>query len=163
MSSFDFPIEMGHVMIFARSVGDPNPIYSDPAYAAATDIGHVIAPPTFVQASSQFDPEFTLRPQIGKPWLGSGKEPTGVPVAAEGTGGGDDLHAEQHFEYYRHFGPGEVLTATSRIGETWQRLGRRGGPLEFTEYFVDYRDSNGALVVSAKSVGVRTSKKVEVG
>ncbi|MGB8195476.1 MAG: MaoC family dehydratase N-terminal domain-containing protein [Acidimicrobiales bacterium] len=163
MSSFDFPVEAGHIMMFARSIGDPNPVYWDPVYAATTEVGHVIAPPTFVQASAQYDPDFMFRPEIGKPWLGSGKAPTGITLTAVDDEAGDELHAEQHYEYHRIFGPGEVLTVTTRDGESWQRLGRRGGTLVFTEYFTDYRDESGALVVSVKTVGVRTSKKVKVG
>ena len=67
-----FPIEAGHVMMFARSIGDPNPIYSDEAYAAASEVGAIIVPPTFVQASAQFDDDYPLRPKIGAPWFGSG-------------------------------------------------------------------------------------------
>ena len=79
-----FPIEAGHVMMFARSIGDPNPIYSDEAYAAASEVGAIIAPPTFVQASAQFDDDYPLRPKIGAPWFGSGREPTGVERVAGG-------------------------------------------------------------------------------
>ena len=69
-----FPIEASHILMFARSVGDPNPIY-DPSQTDAADI---VAPPTFAQASAQFDPDYFLRPKIGEPWFGSAKEPTGV-------------------------------------------------------------------------------------
>src|SRR5262245_20783971 len=88
-----FPIEAGHVLMFARSIGDPNPIYSDAEHAAATEVGGIIAPPTFVQASAQFDPDYGLRPRIGRPWFGSGKTPSGLQrppgeePAAEGGGG----------------------------------------------------------------------------
>ena len=83
-----FPIELGHIMMFARSIGDPNPIYSDEEYAASSDVGHVIAPPTFVQAGAQFDPDWPLRPRIGEPWFGSGRNPTGTPRPEDGGGGG---------------------------------------------------------------------------
>src|SRR5262245_22171809 len=88
-----FPIESGHVLMFARAVGDPNPVYSDAEHAAATEVGGIIAPPTFVQASAQFDPDYGLRPKIGRPWFGSGRTPSGLqrprgeePAAAEGGG-----------------------------------------------------------------------------
>ena len=42
-----FPVEASHIMMFARSVGDDNQIYYDEAYAGNTELGHVIAPPTF--------------------------------------------------------------------------------------------------------------------
>ena len=59
-----FPIEAGHIMLFARSIGDANPIYYDAEHAKETEAGAVIAPPTFVQASAQFDPDYFLRPKI---------------------------------------------------------------------------------------------------
>jgi N-terminal half of MaoC dehydratase len=161
MRSYEFPVEAGHIMMFARGVGDPNPIYADAAYAATTEVGHVLAPPTFVQSSAQFDPDYFLRPRIGEPWFGSGKEPTGVQRAPGSGGGGTGLHAEQHFEYHRPLGPGEVLTATTRDGETWIKEGRRGGTMTFSEHIIEYRNAAGELVVTARGVGVRTSKTVE--
>ena len=106
-----FPVEASHILMFARSVGDDNPIYSDADYAAETEPGSIIAPPTFMQASAQFDPDYFLRPKPGQPWIGSGREATGrestVPGAKSNasdkpSGGGGILHAEQHFEYHRH-------------------------------------------------------------
>ena len=61
------PIEAGHVMLFARSIGDPNPIYYDEDYAGASEVGTIIAPPTFAQANAQFDDNYPLRPKIGVP------------------------------------------------------------------------------------------------
>jgi hypothetical protein len=154
-----FPVEAGHIMMFARAVGDDNPIYYDEAYAKSTDVGSIIAPPTFVQASAQFDPDYRLRPKIGEPWFGSGKEPSGVQQSSED--GGTGLHAEQHYEYHRHPKPGDVLTATSQPGQTWERQGRRSGKLIFTETITEYRDQHGELVVTARGVGVRTERPVE--
>ena len=42
-----FLVEASHIMMFARSVGDANPIYHDEEYAKKTDVGGIIAPPTF--------------------------------------------------------------------------------------------------------------------
>ena len=154
-------------MMFARSVGDPNPIYHDEKYAASTEVGHVIAPPTFVQSSAQFDPDYFLRPKPDQPWFGSGKEPTGARPreggGGGGGGGGTGLHAEQHYEYHRHPQPGDVLTAETKAGESWEKEGRRGGKLLFSESITEYRDQNGELVVTARSVGVRTERTVEQG
>jgi hypothetical protein len=157
-----FPVELGHIMTFARAIGDPNPIYYDEAYAAGTEVGSVIAPPTFVQAAVQFDPEWRLRPRPGEPWLGSGKNPTSIPPAAQSEGSsGRGLHAEQHFTYHRHLRPGDVLSATVLPGETWEKEGRRSGKLVFTSSVTEYRDQHGELVITARSVGVRTEKVVE--
>ena len=115
-----FPIEASHVMMFARSVGDANEIYYDEDYASGTEVGAIPAPPTFVQASAQYDPDYHLRPKIGEPWFGSGKEPTGIKREA-GGGGGGGLHAEQHYEYHRTPKVGDVLTATVLPGKTWEK------------------------------------------
>ncbi len=162
-----FPVEAGHILMFARSIGDPNPIYADEEYAAGTEVGGIVAPPTFAQASAQFDPDYILRPKIGQPWFGSGREATGLrrePSSGAGGSGGagamaSGLHAEQHFEYHRHIGPGDVLSATTRPGAQWEKEGR-SGKLVFSENVTEYRDQNGELVITATGVGVRTERPV---
>jgi len=154
-----FPVEASHVMMFARSIGDPNDIYYDEDYAKSTDQGGVIAPPTFVQASAQFDPDYFLRPKIGQEWFGSAKEPTGITKKRESSGGGGGgLHAEQHYVYHRQLKVGDVLTAEVKPGKSWEKEGRRGGKLLFSETVTEYRDQNGELVITATGVGVRTEK-----
>ena len=155
-----FPVEASHIMMFARSVGDPNPIYYDAEHAQGTEPGGIIAPPTFAQASAQFDPDYGLRPKIGEPWFGSGREATGTPRGGGGGGGGTGLHAEQHFEYHRQLRPGDVLSAKTRPGKSWEREGRRAGKLQFSETITEYFDQNGELVITARSVGVRTERVV---
>ncbi len=157
-----FPVESAHIAMFARSINDPNPVYYDAEYAATTEVGGIPAPPTFVQASAQFDPEYPLRPKVDQPWFGSGREPTGiVREPGSGAGGGGGLHAEQHYQYHRPLLAGEVLTATTRDGERWEKQGRRGGSLQFSETITEYRNASGELVVTARSVGVRTGQVVE--
>ncbi len=159
-----FPIEAGHIMMFARSVGDANKIYYDQDYANGSEPGAIIAPPTFVQASAQFDPDYFLRPKIGQEWFGSAKGPTGITQReGSGGGGGGGLHAEQHYEYHRQLKAGDVLTATSKPGKTWEKEGRRGGKLTFSESVTEYRDESGELVVTATSVGVRTERPATSG
>jgi acyl dehydratase len=158
-----FPVEAGHIMMFARSIGDPNPVYADAEYAATTEVGGVIAPPTFVQASAQYDDAYPLRPKVGQPWFGSGKHPTGVTRERGSSGGGrggTGLHAEQHYTYHRPVRAGDVLSAQMRAGETWEKEGKRAGKLIFSETITEYRDERGELVVTARSVGVRTEKVV---
>jgi hypothetical protein len=175
-----FPVEAGHVLMFARSIGDPNPVYADAERAAASEVGGLIAPPTFVQASAQFDPDYGLRPRIGHPWFGSGRTPSGLrrpgtgvtPGGGEGKGGGEGapsdeakprgggLHAEQHYTYHRTPRVGDVLTATTRPGKRWEKQGRRAGVLVFSESITEYRDQDGELVVTARGVAVRTERPV---
>jgi hypothetical protein len=165
MAVESFPVEATHILMFARSVGDPNPVYADPDYASGTEVGSIIAPPTFAQSSAQFDPDYPLRPKPGQVWFGSGKEPTGIKrEKEEGESSGaaaGGLHAEQHFTYHRHLRPGDVLTATTRPGETWEKEGKRAGKLVFSETITEYRDQKGELVITARGVGVRTERVIE--
>ncbi len=152
---WNFPVEAGHILQFARAIGDPNPIYSDAEYARDSDLGHVIAPPTFTMAAAHFDPDWPLRPVPGRPWLGSGRTPSGTARADDDTAGKEvRLHAEQHYEYHRHIRPGDVLTATERPGRNWQKDGRRGGHMNFSEAVIEYHDQNGNLVITVRRVGV---------
>ena len=132
-----FPVEAGHILMFARRIGDPNPIYADAEHAANSEVGAIPAPPTFVQASAQFDDDYPLRPKIGKSWFGSGKEATGLKREAGAGGGGGGagrgLHAEQHYTYHRTPVAGDVLSAKTFPGERWEKQGKRAGKLVFSE------------------------------
>ena len=75
-----------------------------------------------------------------------------------GGGGGGGLHAEQHYVYHKPLKAGDVLTATTKPGNSWEKEGRRGGKLMFSESVTEYRDESGDLVVTATSVGVRTER-----
>jgi acyl dehydratase len=154
-----FPVEAGHIMLFARAIGDPNPAYCDAGYAASTEVGTIVAPPTFIQAGAQFDEDYPLRWRPDRPWFGSGREATSLPPKTTDVMGGGSgqvgLHAEQHYEYHRPIVPGDVLTATMRPGERWEKQGR-SGRLVFSEMVTEYRDQHGELVVTARNVGVMT-------
>jgi acyl dehydratase len=185
MAAERFPVETGHILLFARSIGDANPLFTDAEAAAEAGFDGVLAPPTFVQASAQFDPTYPLRPQPGKVWFGSGSTPSGLSKPRpqsdtadgdsdtssgdsgdsggrrRGGGGGTGLHAEQRYVYHRPLRAGDVLTATTTGGKTWTKEGRRGGNLRFSEMVTEYRDAEGELVVTATSVAVATERVVE--
>ncbi len=155
-----FPVEAGQIQQFARALGDANPIYFDEAYARGTEVGGLLAPPTFSQASQHFDPEFPLRPRPGKPWFGSAAEDKG-PGGAPGTeGGGIGLYAEHRFVYHRQLRPGDVLHTRQHPGQSWEKQGRRGGKLLFREYVTEFVDAQGGLVLESIVVGVTTEKPV---
>ena len=69
-----FPMEAGHVLMFARAIGDPNPVYADTERGAGVRGRRHPAPPTFVTASAQFDPDYPLRPKAGRAVVRLGQE-----------------------------------------------------------------------------------------
>ncbi len=160
LAKITFPVEASHIMMFARSVGDTNPVYHDAAAAKDTGAGGIVAPPTFAQAVAQFDPNYYLRPKPGEKWFGSAKGPSGIEGKPPSSGG---LHAEQHYEYHRHLRPGDVLTVETKPGKTWEKESKRAGKLTFSERVTEYRDQNGELVITARGVGVTTERPVDQG
>jgi len=138
MTGQPFPVEAGHILMFARAIGDQNLAYEGE---------FALAPPTFTMASAHHDPGYPLRPKPGEEWFGSGAEPGVMP---EGGGG---LHAEQHFAYHRPVRAGETLYATTVAGRSWEKQGRTGRLL-FSERITEYRDADGEPVVSARTVAV---------
>jgi hypothetical protein len=90
--------------------------------------------------------------------------PTAHRGDAPGGGGGGlgrGLHAEQHYEYHHPIHAGDALNVTTRPGNRWEKEGRRGGKLMFSESVTEYRNQDGVLCVTATSVGVQTRKRWE--
>lgn len=150
MPTYRFPVEMGHVLAFARAIGDHNPAFVG-ADEAAAGCAEGIAPPTFVAASAHFDPDYPLRPRPGQEWVGDPSQPPTSPS-------GSRLLAERHFDLHRPVRVGETLTVETRDGRSWQKAGRRG-TLEFAELIADYFDDDGVLVVTQKTVFVTVSRQ----
>jgi len=162
-----FPVDRTAILNFAGALGESNHIYYDEAYARGTALGGVIAPPTFVMASAHWNPFGVFRGIKKIPAPAPDQEAARrIRQAEAGSQAGAHnlarvLHAEQHFEYHKPVCPGMTLTVTTRPGRAWQKQGRRGGLLRFSETISEYRDEGGALVVTARSVGVVTEKTVE--
>ncbi len=93
------PYEVSRVKIaeFADAIGDPNPVYRDPAAAAAAGHSDVIAPPTFAIVISMA----ASQGAIADPGLGL--DFTRV------------VHGDQRFEYSRPITAGDVVTAQTTI------------------------------------------------
>jgi acyl dehydratase len=93
------PYEVSRVKIaeFADAIGDPNPLYRDPAAAQAAGHPDVIAPPTLAIVISQA----STGKAIADPELG-------VNYAMV-------VHGEQRFEYSRPIRAGDRLTSQATI------------------------------------------------
>lgn len=127
-----FPVEEGHVLAFARAVGESPPSHGE------------IVPPTFTVCSVQHDPEH-MRDM----------RPAGA-LAAAVAAGGTVLHAEQHFEYLAPVRVGDVLTVVDKPGRSWEKRGRGGDLLAFTELVKEFCNPVGDVVVRSRMVLVRT-------
>ncbi|MEE8476594.1 MAG: MaoC family dehydratase N-terminal domain-containing protein [Myxococcota bacterium] len=168
---FPFPVDLTSIMLFASAVGETNRIYYDEKYAKGTALGGVIAPPTFSIASAHWNPNYFLRGVRQIPERvseraaakASGEERKSGEETKEGGGGANltrVLHGEQRFEYHQPVRPGMLLTATTRPGKSWEKQGRRGGKMQFSESITEYRDDAGELIVTETSVGIVTGQVV---
>jgi acyl dehydratase len=158
---YEFHVDRTAILTFAAAIGETNPIYWDARAAAATPLGDVIAPPTFGVASAHWNPHYGLK---GTRKIPVPKEAP-APREARGGGGGGSLarvlHGEQRFTYHKPMQPGMKLRVTTRPGNAWEKEGKKGGKLRFSETISEYRDESGELVLTATSVGVLTEKAVE--
>lgn len=93
------PYEVGREKIreFAESIGEENPVHTDPEAAKALGYPDVIAPPTFVFAISFRAAQSVIRdPQLGLDY-------------------DRVVHGDQRFRYRRPVRAGDRLTVTSTI------------------------------------------------
>jgi acyl-CoA thioesterase FadM len=142
MGAYAFDIEAGHVLAFARAVGDEQLAHDVPVPGTPV-------PMTFPAAAVQFDPAHMR-----------GLRPSGALAASSSTAGGSVLHAEQEFEYFAPVHVGDSLTVTEYVGASWRKQSRRAGTLTFHEIVRDYHDAAGALVLRSRMVLVDTEVAV---
>lgn len=138
MSGYPFRVEPGHVLAFARAVGDDDLAAEVPAPAT-------MVPATFPACSAQFDPAHMR-----------GMRASGALAATSSHSGGSVLHAEQEFEYFAPVRVGDQLIVTEYEGSSWRKHSRRAGCLSFREIVKDYRDVTGELVLRSRMVLVDT-------
>ena len=117
---------------FAGAIGDPNPVYTDPAAARAVGHPDVIAPPTFAMVISNAAGD----PVMHDPALG-------LDFAMV-------VHREQRFEYSRQIVAGDVLTAGVTISDI-----RDIGPSEMITTQIVLTAADGGHVCTAHSTLVR--------
>lgn len=132
--SYDFPVEQGKIREFAKATKTRNPAY------AGSD---AVIPPTFLtHARLSWEPSDLS------------------PVAELGFDLGRVLHGEE--EYVFHGPPpqaGQTLSVTTRMGDRWEKAGKRGGTMRFAQMVNEFRDDEGTLVATQTTTVLETGKK----
>ncbi|MGH7967016.1 MAG: MaoC family dehydratase N-terminal domain-containing protein [Candidatus Binatia bacterium] len=132
-------IEAGKIREFAKSVKDPNPLYSD-ENAAKVELGGVMPPPTFLMTVDHWD-DGTSRPRIN----------IDLPRL---------LHGEQEFEYLKPIYAGDVLTAVSTVTNVFEKSGGRGGTMTFTILDTEFTNQQGEKVAISRGTLIETGQVV---
>ncbi|HVF74474.1 MAG TPA: MaoC family dehydratase N-terminal domain-containing protein [Acidimicrobiales bacterium] len=130
---YEIPIERGKVREFARATQSDNPAYDAP---------DAVVPPTFL----------TTAAMTWEPAEEIGAKDLGYELARL-------LHGEE--EYVFHGPPpraGTTLTVSARLGEQWEKEGKRGGVMRFATIVHEFRDTTGSLVAEQRSTLVETGR-----
>ncbi len=129
-----FVIEKEPIRRWAEAIGDPNPLYHDEEYAKKCGYDSIIAPPGFVGNYA-----FPLKP-------GQLRVRFGSPLTRR-------LNAGNEFELFKPVQAGDVLTATTKLADLYEREGRLGKMLfQITE--TTYKNQKGEVVVKTRNTGV---------
>jgi acyl dehydratase len=127
--SFSVDVEKGRLRLFAQSIGETNPIYTDESAAKAAGYATIPAPPTFMFSVDLEGPE--LLPILVLLDLDIGKV----------------LHGSQDFEYLGQIYAGDCITQQCKIVDIFDK---KGGALEFVVQESNYTNQNDELVGRAQ-------------
>jgi acyl dehydratase len=128
---FEFPVERGKILEFARALKSESPVYRGSA---------AIAPPTFLIVGGQI-------------WGYSWEHPGDSPLASMGVDPAQQLHLEETYEYF-----GEPPRAgTTLEGELVllapvEKVGRRSGRLSIITTRTTFRRADGTVAAAATQV-----------
>lgn len=126
-------VERGQLRLFAKAVGETNPVYFDVAAARAQGLRDLPAPPTFAFSLNLLKPDPFAYLDI-----------LGVDL-------NHILHGEQSFAYKAPIFAGDTITITATITDIYTK---KGGALEFLVQSFSARNQDNEEVVTMKSITV---------
>ena len=137
------PVNQPMIRHWAAAMEDANPVYTDAAFAAATRLGGIVAPPLMLQTWTMPTPKITgIAARGGSPTEG-GKNPL-TPLDEAGFIA--TLATNSEFEIDRYLHLGETITSTMVIESISERKNTRLGPGYFITWVTTFRDEAGAVV-----------------
>jgi len=129
MLSFEFPVERGKIKEFANAICDPNPVYKDPEYAKKVGFEDVLMPVTF---PATFFFHLDSENAVLETTLALGMNPA------------TSVHGETEVIHNRSVCAGETLRGEMRIGNIYEKQGKRGGIMTFVEMECNFYDESDA-------------------
>ena len=115
-------VDADHILAYCQAIGETNPLYTDPEFAAKGPHGAIVAPPAFVLSLST------------KPGL----DPKVVY-------GNTTFNAGQHCDFRLPLKPGDVVRVTASVKEIYEKTGRTGSML-FVVREQTYTNQDGQVV-----------------
>jgi hypothetical protein len=137
------PVNQPMIRHWAAALEDHNPVYTDPAFAAATRFGGIVAPPLMLQTWTMPTAKITgIAARGGSPTEGALNPLTPLDEA----GFIAILATNSEFEIARYLRLGEVVTSTIVIESVSDEKQTRLGPGHFITWVTTYRDEQGEVV-----------------
>jgi|SaaInlStandDraft_1057018.scaffolds.fasta_scaffold02099_6 acyl dehydratase len=127
-------VEPFQLRLFAKAIGETNPVYLEVEAAKAAGYRNMLAPPTFANALSLSQPD-----PFGQ-WPAMGIELAKV------------LHGEQKFEYFALICAGDTITLHDEITDIYDK---KDGAMEFVISETTVTNQNGELVGKMTSMLVQ--------
>jgi len=137
------PVNQPMIRHWATALEDHNPVYTDPAFAAASRFGGIVAPPLMLQTWTMKTPKITGIAERG----GSPVEVESNPLSVlDEAGFIATLATNSEFTIERYLHLGEVITSTMEIESISEEKQTRIGPGHFITWVTTYRDERGEVV-----------------
>jgi hypothetical protein len=138
------PVNQAMIRHWAAAFEDRNPVYTDPAFAARSRFGGIVAPPCMLQTWTMPTPEITgIAERGGSPVELEGPSPLSV---LDDAGFVATLASNSEFEIERYVRLGEVLTSTTVIESISAEKRTRVGSGHFVTWITTYLDERGEVV-----------------
>jgi len=138
------PVNQPMIRHWAAAFEDRNPIYTDPAFAAASRFGGIVAPPCMLQTWTMPTVKITgIAERGGSPVDLDGPNPLSV---LDDAGFVATLASDSEFEIERYVRLGEVLTSTTVIESISDEKQTRIGRGHFITWVTTYAGEGGEVV-----------------
>jgi len=138
------PVNLPMIRHWAAAFEDANPVYTDPAAAARSRFGEIVAPPLMLQTWTMATPTITgIAERGGSPV----DNPSGGALAVLADAGfSATLASNSEFEIVRYLHLGELVSASTVIESISDEKRTRLGPGYFVTWVTTYRDESGEVV-----------------
>ena len=130
-------IEKGAIKKFAQAIGDDNPLFQDESVARKSNIGGIIAPPTFLRSVDAACANLNAEPK---------QDIIPVHFTSRVDGGSE-------WEYFGHIRPGDTITVSKTIQKIFERSGRMGEML-FVVALIKYVNQLEELVATQTTTSI---------
>jgi uncharacterized protein len=132
------PVNVPAIRTWCDAMGDANPVYTDPAAAATSVHGGIVAPPTMLNA-------WTMPGNVPRP-VDPDDAYTSVLRMLDAHGFTSVVASNSEHEYERYLRPGDLLTQTTVLEDVSDEKQTALGVGHFVTNRTDYVDESGAVV-----------------